>query len=389
MKILGMDKISDGELKSRVIEASSGYRVGEMAVVVNPVGIYPEFDLYPLVPKITGFDSLLGVITDMDGTTTTTEKLCLQSLEFMVREITGGRVKTLDKKRDYRYIIGNSTTRHVEYLLQTYGGLIDEAAFFRSYQSAAGWILNRGQDESRKGEVRATLRVLGISNRRDDFGLRVRMAVDIYYQRYHEILLAISEKREKRNLIEPMPNVGMFLALIKGFLGEEAGLLDGGLSDLGKVFEARPVKIALVTSSIFYEANIVLGEIFRLLRTQIEAWPISVVRKQKLLGNFEDYSRFYDAVVTASDSNEIRLKPHRDLYSIALRQMGIPVDKFDQVLGLEDSESGLIAMRAAGIRAAVAVPFKETSGHNFEAASYILRGGLRELIADWRLFLKE
>lgn len=389
MKILGLDKISDKGVKTRVIEVSSGYKAEEVAVVVNPVGVYPEFDLYPLAPKVRGFNSLVGVITDMDGTTTTTEKLCLQSLEFMVREITGGRVRALDKKKDYRYIIGNSTTRHIEYLLQTYGGLIDEAAFFRSYQSAAGWILNRGQDESRKGEVRATLRVLGISNRRDDFGLRVRMAVDIYYQRYHEILLAIAEKKEVRNLIEPMPDVGMFLALITGLLGEEAGLLSGELADLGKVFETRPVKIALVTSSIFYEANIVLGEIFRLLRTQIEAWPISVVRKQKLLDKFEDYSHFYDVVVTASDSNEIRLKPHRDLYSIALRQMGIPVDKFDQVLGLEDSESGLVAMRAAGIGAAVAVPFKETSDHNFEAASYILKGGLKELIVERKLFLKE
>lgn len=389
MKILGLDKIFDRGLKARVMKASGGYETEEMAVVVNPVGVYPEFDLYPLAPKIRGFDSLMVVITDMDGTTTTTEKLCLHSLEFMVREITGGKVGALNKKKDYRYVIGNSTTRHVEYLLQTYGELIDEAAFFRSYQSAAGWILTRGQDESRKGEVRAISRALGISNRWDDFGLRVRMAVEIYYQRYHEILLAIAEEKEDRNLIEPMPDVGLFLGLIRGLLGEEAGLLSGGLADLGRVFEVRPVKIGLVTSSNFYEADIVLRQVFRLLRNQMEVWPVSGARKQKLLDSFEDYSRFYDVVVTADDSNEIRLKPHRDLYSIALWQMGIPVDKFDQVLGLEDSESGLVAMRAAGLGAAVAVPFKETSGHNFEAASRILRGGLGELIVERRLFLKQ
>lgn len=76
--------------------------------------------------------------------------------------------------------------------------------------------------------------------------------------------------------------------------------------------------------------------------------------KLKLLKAF-NYLGFYDAFITATDSNEIRLKPHRDLYSIALNQMGIASKDFNKVLGLEDSESGTFAIRAAGVGLCCAV----------------------------------
>jgi beta-phosphoglucomutase-like phosphatase (HAD superfamily) len=91
---------------------------------------------------------------------------------------------------------------------------------------------------------------------------------------------------------------------------------------------------------------------------------------------------YYDAILTASDSSEIRLKPHRDLYSIALHRLGLSPDDFDAVLGLEDSESGLIAIRGAGIGLAVAVPFAQTRGHDLAAAAKINHGGLPELMFE-------
>ena len=106
-----------------------------------------------------------------------------------------------------------------------------------------------------------------------------------------------------------------------------------------------------------------------------------------IIDKFETYQKYYDGFVTASDSNEIRLKPHRDLYSIALHKLAVPKNDFNKVIGFEDSESGTIAIRAAGIGRAVAVPFAKTEGHNLDAASYISKGGLPEIILKQNLFL--
>jgi hypothetical protein len=207
-----------------------------------------------------------------------------------------------------------------------------------------------------------------------------------------------------------MPGVAVFVALIKGLLGEEIeklipdllndlkskDLTDGkeikrlskNLITLSKRLEQVPLKIAVVTSSIFYEADIVLTELFKVIYQQVKEWNISSARKKKILKIFENYRNVYDSFVTASDSNEIRLKPHRDLYSIALHQLDIPQSDFNKVIGLEDSESGTFAIRAAGIGLCVAVPFAQTSGHNLEAASHIAYGGLPEIMLKRILYLK-
>lgn len=100
----------------------------EFALVYNPAGIFPEKEFYMLAPKVDKIKSLTGVVMDMDGTTTTTEELCIHSLEFMVRKITGKLSEKewigLDHNADYPNIIGNSTTKHVEYLINTYGKFI-------------------------------------------------------------------------------------------------------------------------------------------------------------------------------------------------------------------------------------------------------------------------
>lgn len=435
----------------------------EFAVINNPSYIHPAYELYPLAPKLTEpAKNIIAVVMDMDGTTTTTEEICIHSLEYMVRKITDRMDKKvwagLDHAKDYPHIIGNSTTRHVEYLINTYHSEVLISKLKNAFIYAALWTLIIGQDEGRKKEVTENIINLGcaelLNEKKFAFLLKnpvdenafnsfvnksvvkystmlsikskaeiVRASIDIYYQRYHEILYGITKGNSKKlaaelledktkHLIEPLPGVGIFLALIKGLLGNEVInfaeplvqqyfmknpsandkfnylKVTNKLLKLSKYFERSPLKAAIVTSSIEYEANIVLGEVFSVLREEVKKWNISAARKKTIIKAFANYKSFYDGVVTATDSNEIRLKPHRDLYSIALHKLSVnPVD-FDKVIGFEDSESGTIAIRAAGIGRCMAVPFAQTAGHNLDAAAFILNGGLPEALLKHNLFIK-
>jgi len=435
----------------------------EFTIVKNPDYIHPAFEVYPLAPKITQpVDNLVAAVMDMDGTTTTTEALCIHSLEFMVRKISGKISRDdwqgLDSVTDYPHIIGNSTTKHVEYLIQTYAEMIQPEFLKRAYFSAVLWFLIHGKDQRRISEVKNNLSNLGCQDvlkdeklnkaidsnkikdrelqqlteyllvnyggifQAENFSTRVRAAIDIYYQRYHEILnliqaekgASISEEllgKPNVRLIEPMPGVAEFLALVKGWLVEDIWKfipliinlyqencpdqihkidiksIENKLHKLVLHFQKFPLKVAVVTSSIFYEAQIVMTEVFRVLHQQVANWDVSQQTRELILNRFLDYQNVYDGFVTASDSSEIRLKPHHDLYSIALHQLGIPKEKFKQVVGFEDSESGTIAIRAAGIGLCVAVPFSDTQHHDLRAAAYVLNGGLPEAMVKYGLFL--
>ncbi|MCR4439337.1 MAG: hypothetical protein QHJ34_08855 [bacterium] len=432
-------------------------RLGEEFLVIeNPAYVFPDYEVVPLAPKIVApRQELVAIVQDMDGTTTTTENLCLHSLETMVRRITARLSKEtwagLDRAKDYPHIIGNSTTKHVEYLVKSYGDAIDMEAFRRAYLEAALWTLAVRPDEGRTAEVVNNLRHFGCDRLLAEeavqawlaqgrqgqevelpepvqraiaqaaqgvafasFADQVRAAIDIYYQRYHEILIKVQQGKADqlrsllpdatRRLIEPMPGVGVFLAAVKGWLGQDLALfadelarhLDQAqatddqrkrLAALGRLVERKPLKVAVVTSSIAYEAEIVLGEVFRVIREQVQSWPLSEERRRQLQERFSLYRQVFDAVITASDSSEIRLKPHRDLYSLALHQLGVAKEDFDKVLGFEDSESGVAAIRAAGIGLCVAVPFADTLGHRLDHAAHILHGGLPEAMLRHGLFL--
>lgn len=428
----------------------------EFLVIENPSYVFPEYEVVPLAPRIATLrQELVAIVQDMDGTTTTTENLCLHSLETMVRRITARLSKEewpgLDRAKDYPHIIGNSTTKHVEYLVKSYGDAIDMDAFRRAYLQAALWTLAARPDEGRTTEVVNNLRHFGCERLLaeeavqawlaggwqgaqaelpqpvqaaiaqgaegvafESFTDQVRAAIDIYYQRYHEILIKVHQGEADqlryllpdptRRLIEPMPGVGVFLAAVKGWLGQDLALFADELAQhlgqaqatadqrrslaaLGSLVERTPLKVAVVTSSIAYEAEIVLREVFRVIREQVQGWPLSQERRHQVEDRFSSYRRVFDAVITASDSSEIRLKPHRDLYSLALHQLGVAKKDFDKVLGFEDSESGVAAIRAAGVGLCVAVPFADTLGHRLDHAAYILRGGLPEAILRHQLFL--
>ncbi len=421
----------------------------EFIVIHNPNYVYADFDICPLAPKIqTKRDRILAIVQDMDGTTTTTENLCLHSLEIMIRQFTGRLTqeswKGLDHERDYPNIIGNSTTKHVEYLIKSYQSNRNDEQFRRAYLKSAIISYQTGRDENRKREVLNNLihfKCRHLAETRIDpageekleelvhreaenliirtFPDQVRAAIDIYYQRYHEILARIDSNDiaglrrllpdENHKLIEPMPGVGIFLATVKGWLGEDLALFHDQLKEmlmkipgmdahlflsqralkkLGVFFQKHPLKIAIVTSSIAYEANIVLNEVFKIVRRQIEDWPLTADKKRGFIDRFSSCQRVFDSVITASDSSEIRLKPHRDLYSMALHQLGISKKDFDKVIGFEDSESGTIAIRAAGIGLCIAVPFADTRGHRLDYASHVLHGGLPEVLLVHGCFLE-
>ena len=436
----------------------------EFAVVKNPGYIHPEYELYPLAPKIKKpVNNLTAAVMDMDGTTTTTEALCIHSLEYMVRKLSGRMTKQqwkgLDPVKDYPHIIGNSTTKHVEYLIDKYRKTFNNDQIIKSFLYAAVWTIVYGKDAKRKEEVLQNLNDFNCSElinderltkvnqpglpdeedeeqlseyifskfssqfKNPDYNSLVRIGIDVYYQRYHEILERIKLGEGKfiaenlfgdpnKHLIEAMPGIEIFLPMIKGLITSNEDVffdqllvdyeiksgkklpvknIDKARSAFKKLcshFINNPLKVAVVTSSIFYEADIVLREVFKIIYTKLDKMIFANDEKTKLLNMFDDYRNYYDAVVTASDSNEIRLKPHRDLYSIALYKLNVPREKFGQVVGFEDSESGTIAIRAAGIGLSIAVPFAETSGHNLKAATYVCKGGLPEVILKHNLFIQ-
>jgi beta-phosphoglucomutase-like phosphatase (HAD superfamily) len=432
----------------------------EYIVINNPHYIYPAKELYLLAPKIKKVKDLTAAVMDMDGTTTTTEPLCIHSLEYMVRQLSGrismSQWDGLDAVKDYPFIIGNSTTRHVEFLIRKYKDTFNKDLTIKSFLYAAGWTIANGKDNKRKEEVVHNLNVLNYSSLINnesfinickspsdsinkelldeflipehrklpeyDFNTLVRIGIDVYYQRYHEILERIKLGEGDvvagelygstgKHLIETMPGIEVFLPLIKGLIKQDEDaffdrLIDSYLhkakkpfprnkipgarksfSRLCAYFIKHPLRTAVVTSSIFYEADIVLKDVFKIIYSELDKIVSESPVKQDILQAFCSYRDYYDAVVTASDSSEIRLKPHRDLYSIALFKLNVPGEKFNEVVGFEDSESGTVAIRAAGIGLSVAVPFAETSGHNLKAAAYICRGGLPEVILKHKLFL--
>jgi beta-phosphoglucomutase-like phosphatase (HAD superfamily) len=435
--------------KETAIKTISSHQ-GEFAEVTNPSYIYPPVEYYPLAAPLKTVTLLKAALMDMDGTTTTTEVLCIYVLELMIRRMSGKLTEDqwhgLDHDVDLAHIIGNSTTNHVEYLIRKYNDLLNHADASREFLYSAHWTLIHSMDQQRRAEVAQNLKKLRLNEalteilqglsaddlvkkysgqiKEMDFTTKVGLGIDIYYEIYHQILLKLKDGKgaEVRmqvfgsldsddNLISPMPGIPVLIPLIKGWLGDETLKLADVLFDdyekntgkqldssqkhemkknlakMGLQFEKQPLKLALVTSSIFYEADIIIQEVLAVMATVIEKSSLSAERKARILTAYQDYHNVYDAFVTASDSSEIRLKPHRDLYSIALHKCGLMPADFDKVIGFEDSQSGTVAMRAAGIGCCIAVPFAQTMNHNLEAATHILPGGVPEAVLDYDLFV--
>lgn len=252
----------------------------------------------------------------------------------------------------------------------------------------------------------------------------INAALDIFYQQIHEILLLISKndrealseitkEYDDKPLIEPAFGLTALTALVKGWFEEDIEYVFDYLLTQYKTIKSsyftkqediditrnklvtisnrskdKPIKLALVTTSLPFEAQTILTEAFLGITEQIDTWKVPANRKEFLKEKFSNYNNVFDSVITYADINEIRPKPHRDLYGIALKKLKIPKDKFDQVIAFEDGENGLVGSRAAGIGLSVAVPINKITNKDFPAAAISLDGGFLEVLLAHNLFMK-
>jgi beta-phosphoglucomutase-like phosphatase (HAD superfamily) len=298
------------------------------------------------------------------------------------------------------------------------GGMIDDAEFQRLVRGGTVTAENVGE------RVGPFVGRFGAAFACRHAGALAAAALDIYYFRYHAILREIEHGRggelarellgeRGRRLIEPMPGYEVFLPLVKGWLGPEidglyellraellrhsptahtAAELDAArvrLLRLAERFRRQPAKIALVTSSISFEAHVSMKEVIAMTAERVRDWPIAAEHRERVAARLADYLAVFDGFVNGSDACEHRLKPHRDVYSLALQQMSIPKEDYRWCVGLEDSEPGIVALRTAGIGCAVALPNRETTHQNYAAATTVVRSGLPELILMHNLLLRE
>lgn len=255
-----------------------------------------------------------------------------------------------------------------------------------------------------------------------NFDNTVRAASEIFFQHYYQMLELIrygegSSLAEEISgdsqtpIIRPMPSVPLLFALVKGWLGEDVNYLFEEISrelkakssqvyrisseedaklklkKLAEHFRLHPLKIAVVTSSAFYEADIILSELFHTVSSQIRKWKLPQEKKEMLIEKFTDYKNVVDVFTTSGDASKIRPKPHRDLYSAALSQLALPQSMFNRILGFENTENGIIALRASGLGLVAAVPYNRNSRHDFSSAAFILPGGITEAVLNYNLFI--
>lgn len=456
-----MDKLarylSPEDAAALMQHTADGLGATEVAVVRNLEYVFAPVEFYPLAPRVTEpLDRIAAFAVDMDGTSTTTEPLAVHSLEYMVRRFTNRLTKEqwagLDHEKDYPYIIGNSNFRHTEFLVDRYEALVDQMALRDAFFESLVWTLGCMDDRHRRKDITLDAVNCGLSGLLADAEFKrvvssgevssenaaevsrqfvdrygsdfetpnrsalISAVLDIYYYRYHSILRLVESGEGSRlseellgepgrHLVEPMPGYAVFLALVKGLLGDDAPAMapellrhlpagtiseadaETVLTNLGKRFEAEPARVGLVTASIAYETHATIRAIFDVMREEVARWPILEEKRTAIISAFSDYAAFYDGFVCATDASEARLKPHRDLYAIALYRMSIPREDYPRCIGLEDSEPGIISLRAAGVGCAVALPNHDTGRQNYQAAAHIVHGGLPEFILLRNLLL--
>lgn len=430
----------------------------DFALIHHPGHGYPPYELCPLPPRtFTLGRGLEAVFMDMDGTTTTTEDLCLNALEYMVRRMSGWETKEqwsgLDAETDFEHIIGYSCSLNVEYLLRKYGARFQATHMLPALIESLAWHRAHDSSPERSAQFQTDIAALNIAGLFEDpdftsycgttatehtfnpaplarlserwrdavpwerKGTLARIGLYLYYHRLHGMFHRIASGRqaevamevfgsEATHPIHPLPGVAFTHALLKGWLGADAS---GGhsllkppdrfharpavrghdLGALGRYFERYPARVALVTSSTRFEAGIVLREVFSVLREEVGTWGLPPAKCERILEGFASPETFYDLQITASDAHEMRLKPHRDLYSVALEGLGLSQEAFDRVVGFEDTEAGVVAMRSAGITLSCAVPFAGTMSHDFRAASHVVPGGLPDVVLEHGFFLPE
>ena len=148
------------------------------------VTVYTPIETRYLVSDVPCcFQTLEAVMMDMDGSSTDTEKLVLEAMRQMMREVLG-KSDFQFAREDFPHIIGDSTTNHVKYLVQTYN--LDP--------------------------------------------VQLDHYINTYYQRYHQALHDIRDGKIGNILIEPMPGLKQFLTTLRQ-RGVKIGLVTSSLKE--------------------------------------------------------------------------------------------------------------------------------------------------------------
>lgn len=355
----------------------------------------------------------------------------------------------LNPEKDYPHIIGTSASTNIAYLLDAYAKDLQAPAMRCAFVRASAWNLNAHRDPIRRAEAETTVRICGGATWLDspdflnlvartdasplspspELGAALarlaeplvmesheqlgRALLDIYYEYLHGYFTAIGRGEgasvaqavyndPTRPAIAPLHGITLACAMAKGLLAdfpEAAVALAEQAADRKATpkqsyalhravasFAKQPPLVALVTSSGYYEARTVLSEVFRGMRIEVTEWPLPDKTIATLVDTFKTPENYYDAIITADESHEIRLKPYRDLYTIAARNLGLDQAALRDTIGFEDTWAGVTAMRSAGVGVPCAVPFHGSRSHDFSLASHVFQGGLPEVILDHALF---
>lgn len=415
----------------------------EFALIPNPVGVFPPAEIVPLGPKFQVLDGPPSAIfVDMDGTLTNTEPLFLHQVEEVVRNTTGWhRVEDwagIDPERDYPNIVGFSTQRNLEYLYPVARDAIRPALFFSEAVRAFAFLAKRDMPADIVRRIRALATVYGIEAEVDQASAGVLPAplVDtlarrypnisqemfahfgllIFYADYIDILERVIRgdgAEISRRIhgdasvpaVNAMPGVALLFAVTQGWLaGEETTALAAHLADpawsdderaraarhlarAAMAFHGGPCPVALVTSSGIFESRLVLQAVFRAVREEVSAWPIGEGARARILAGTQHPETFFSTVVTCDDVGEMRIKPWRDPYNLALARLGMDATAARSVIGFEDTEVGITAQRGAGVGIPCAVPLEFTRNQDFQGAAHVLHGGMLEAVLRHGLFL--
>jgi len=129
-----------------------------------------------------------------------------------------------------------------------------------------------------------------------------------------------------------------------------------GLEEIFETAKRKGIKMIVTTNSPDYDVKVILESMFRTMGMEVSPWE------------------FFDGFSTVSKVE--RSKPEPDVYLLAIDMAG--VDPRHCVV-LEDSESGVLSARRAGIMRVLAVPHRYTMGQDFSEAFAVL-SGLREAL---------
>lgn len=122
-----------------------------------------------------------------------------------------------------------------------------------------------------------------------------------------------------------------------------------GLEEIFEKAKRKGIKMIVTTNSPDHDVKIILESMFREMGMGVSPWE------------------FFDGFSTVS--KVARSKPEPDVYLLAIEMAGVDPR---HCLVLEDSESGVLSARRAGIMRVLAVPHRYTVGQDFSEAFAVL-----------------